>query len=689
MALIRINPTKVLVGGDKKKAETFIGPARSQLEILKQDMSFQNLSQGVRKVWLNSNVYVECRKIFNYQECKIWVRPIVAKEVIGEDIYLYIHIVKPNIGSNKGEDIDRLILWRMRNEEKTSVGVDLSKAETEYEDFGEYTDGRKWGITSPGAVVLDVDLATNTVYTESGTDEDGNPIEVDTTLNEAAQIEMAQKYMAIIYPSNPAIASFIDVYAETGDIYSPFESAESCYSPAIYDYVEAEPEIYFNESLDVDLGGGATDSFYHVRTEVSDPGVDPTPWCDDPEAEYNSINWVDLDVNAEKYLPTTETSGDAGYYNCGDFCFSNLNFPGDSYYAWSRFPCHAEVSYTKGEHYDGRYFIDKNHASFFVTLIGNSSTNTQIRSATLDGPEQGNIFGISSASVSYSSGFNAVSTPLEKAIPFDTIVWVPDNLPDCQKSFYAWTGTRRTASITVSIAQDYTLAPDGSIDQYVHHHPADWWINFPAVSTLDSYPTDGYYHPNKARINFVELDEPDFYSAISFFQGPNTNHVPLVTYYEQNHRGKIGHGFANRFDGVPDFAWFYEQWPLDATIGVISELTTHPNSVGANFSSLPEINTFQVAIIFNLIQVESFTDTDAVGNTTYWDIHTEREADQDDADIDIKDKRDNHNREKLLSAYVSAALREIKQRPDFIEPDGTYKLLNDCGLSILTGFVYR
>jgi len=76
MVLIRIDPTKILVGGDKKTAETFIGPAKSQLNILKNQMDFQKLSQGVRRVWLNENVYVECKKIFNYQECKIWVRPI-------------------------------------------------------------------------------------------------------------------------------------------------------------------------------------------------------------------------------------------------------------------------------------------------------------------------------------------------------------------------------------------------------------------------------------------------------------------------------------------------------------------------------------------------------------------------------------------------------------------------------------
>lgn len=78
--MIKINPTKILIGGDKSKAKYFIGPAKSQLEILKNQMTFQNLSQNVRKLWLTPDVYIECRKIYNYQECRVWVRPIEAIE---------------------------------------------------------------------------------------------------------------------------------------------------------------------------------------------------------------------------------------------------------------------------------------------------------------------------------------------------------------------------------------------------------------------------------------------------------------------------------------------------------------------------------------------------------------------------------------------------------------------------------
>lgn len=93
MALIRINPTKILVGGDTNAAKDFMGQARSQMEILKSQMSFHNLSQGVRKLWINDDVYVECRKIFDYQECKIWSRIVPAPIVEEETLFGFILII--------------------------------------------------------------------------------------------------------------------------------------------------------------------------------------------------------------------------------------------------------------------------------------------------------------------------------------------------------------------------------------------------------------------------------------------------------------------------------------------------------------------------------------------------------------------------------------------------------------------
>jgi len=73
MGVTEIN--KILLSGDKTVAKDFMGQAQSQMEILKQEMSFQKLKQGIRKVWLYKNVSIECKKIFDYQECRIWVEP--------------------------------------------------------------------------------------------------------------------------------------------------------------------------------------------------------------------------------------------------------------------------------------------------------------------------------------------------------------------------------------------------------------------------------------------------------------------------------------------------------------------------------------------------------------------------------------------------------------------------------------
>lgn len=158
MALIRINPTKILVGGDKKAAMTFAGPARSQLEILKQGMSFQNLSQGIRRVWLNENVYIECRKIFNYQECRVWVRPAPVIEVEKQIVRYFLVVFATGSGNEA-------VVWDMVSDTvfmginpETEINYTLAELQTSFEDAGlpafieaEYpsTDSHEWFITYP------------------------------------------------------------------------------------------------------------------------------------------------------------------------------------------------------------------------------------------------------------------------------------------------------------------------------------------------------------------------------------------------------------------------------------------------------------------------------------------------------------------------------------------------------------
>ena len=108
--MIRINPNKILCGGDTKRAKNFIGPANSQMEILKQEMSFQKLKQGVRRVRLDYGVYVECVKLFNYQACKIWVEPRpleVLAEIIVENILTVV------VSSENGNEA---VAWDITND---------------------------------------------------------------------------------------------------------------------------------------------------------------------------------------------------------------------------------------------------------------------------------------------------------------------------------------------------------------------------------------------------------------------------------------------------------------------------------------------------------------------------------------------------------------------------------------------
>lgn len=76
---------KILLGGDKTVAKDFMGQANSQMGILKQEMSFQNLKQGVRRVQLYKNVWIECRIIFDYHECEIWVDPVSDEQEYGQE----------------------------------------------------------------------------------------------------------------------------------------------------------------------------------------------------------------------------------------------------------------------------------------------------------------------------------------------------------------------------------------------------------------------------------------------------------------------------------------------------------------------------------------------------------------------------------------------------------------------------
>jgi len=75
-------PISIKLVGDSKYLQEFIGPAKSQMELLRNFMSFRNLSQGVRRIRLQDNVYIECVKCYNHERCTIVSSEVEQEEII-------------------------------------------------------------------------------------------------------------------------------------------------------------------------------------------------------------------------------------------------------------------------------------------------------------------------------------------------------------------------------------------------------------------------------------------------------------------------------------------------------------------------------------------------------------------------------------------------------------------------------
>ena len=123
-------PCKITLEGDKDCARDFIGAAQSQLRILENQMSFQKLKQGVRRVRLNPRTTVEALICFNLREVKIYSTPLIIKIKEKEELEkliprFFAYVVKVNdIG-----EITRYYYWMYFVE----AGTDMSGYEqTQY-----------------------------------------------------------------------------------------------------------------------------------------------------------------------------------------------------------------------------------------------------------------------------------------------------------------------------------------------------------------------------------------------------------------------------------------------------------------------------------------------------------------------------------------------------------------------------
>ena len=75
-------PTQIKIVGDQALGRQFIGPAKSQMNILRNQMRFQKLKQGSRRLWLRPNVHVECLSIYGSEVCIIRaIRKVVKKAI--------------------------------------------------------------------------------------------------------------------------------------------------------------------------------------------------------------------------------------------------------------------------------------------------------------------------------------------------------------------------------------------------------------------------------------------------------------------------------------------------------------------------------------------------------------------------------------------------------------------------------
>lgn len=84
-------PSKIRCYGNINVAKTYIGVANSQMEILKNAMQFQNLTQSVRRIQINKNIFIECIKQFDFQ--LINIHAIVPKpEIIVEDVNITFYL---------------------------------------------------------------------------------------------------------------------------------------------------------------------------------------------------------------------------------------------------------------------------------------------------------------------------------------------------------------------------------------------------------------------------------------------------------------------------------------------------------------------------------------------------------------------------------------------------------------------
>jgi len=712
MALIRINPTKMLVGGDKNKAKAFLGPGRSQMEILKKQMSFQNLTQGVRRIWLNEDTYVECIKCYNYQECRVWVKPAMAEELEEKVVYFYCRIVQSGSAPddidrakflNKTRDdrskaFDRLILWESRKEIKT-------QAYKVYPDgqYGKYEDDSGWRISKPGKVVLDVDVKNRIVYTESG------GIDVQTNKNEAALLNMADKYIEHIDANEQAvIPDPIDIASQSmhyGPIYSPLAIADAC---GLYPNYLPNPnfEAYFSDPIPQHWASPTGDlkDWYHVIYKgfeliELDPPVKNACWVT-PESFYFSLQWPKLDENKEKYLPTQrhmedivlnpggDPSQNSDYYLVCDGPEYSLTLKTYLYGTIENIPhyilaapfhegsylhksCNLNSDITEIEHTTGNYYTSNGlYPCFFVTLAGRT---TEVR-----GLRYGGLYGEPPWDVGTNRWWTVgIGTELGRS-------YENTSLPPISKTYLNW------LEFTIDEGEGFLSTPleqtvySIEYTKYPTDDPPPEWIK--QLLDFTGGATGTFKAHGKQMLEWAVNEYPSLSDEISF-QLIN----PLISSYnppydpsEVLHYHKVDLQFIVA-DKTSDFASTFSFVQINgnyyAALCAFRETNIYSGATKKQYTDPVEdtwgSKWFSIGVVFYLM-FPSFSLEVENGTTTYWDIHSERESEQTII---------NHNRETELENYINTILQSIKEYPSNRELDGMYSILKNNWYDMTTGFV--
>ncbi len=637
---------KIKIAGDREKARCYIGQAVSQMNILINQMSFQNLTQGWRRLWLNENVYIECGKVFNHQECRIWCRPLfkpveTVEEVLTGPVHFYVRIKKPS------QDIDRIIIWRMQ-EMIEAEDIPERDLNDDYIDRGFYIDGTEWGIIEEGEVILDVNVLIPPTT---------------PTLEQEAQLALARQYIAQI-DGGKAPEDRESAYLEREYLIDPIRYAQTC-----SDYDTMEDREADSVGLAETFPGDRLPRKYpHIYSGNRISQAD----CDDPEHIYNDHTWP-LILESQDYYPrSTRSARTTGV----------CTVTGPTIF-WPE----SEVTASFGEipvadfviesYWDGFAYTTKagdpekpeeGIPCFFVGLYGKTETSTRHRypvglvfpeydpaypnRCQLKPPRHYNDvlpcreadgetgWGSEFGSLSWTRNKKNVTkivTPFETIIPAEVML---SQVSPCNEPL-----VRELNSSMDGVASSVIIAYGSTYDSH-QLNPQEILPDYPGTTT--GYASIG-----------ISGEIEDFHMAIDIHEGSgeDKNWMSMFIFYDA--RSQRTGGTGNMYFPECDRSHLEPFDPDD------------PDTAKLGYS---------VGVTIYLLSPLAFQWEDVeTGKLEFFDIHQRRDADTN---------RINSNRALGLEEYINEILQEYHELPSNIYSTGLHKMLIN-EYDIYMGFVYQ